>query len=75
MKVKVLRPFWYEGKVKAAGTEVDLPEALGREVVFVGKAERAAEKPPAKPEAKPEETKPPMTTKSAKSLLGGKHGD
>lgn len=68
MRVKVLRPFWYEGAIKSIGTEVDLPDALGREVVFGGKA--ALVKVYAA--SVPEPIKQPMTTKTAGVLAGKK---
>lgn len=77
MEVRVLRPFWYEGKVNAVGTKLDLPDQLAREVVFGGKAERVI--PPPAPKAQPA-VEPPaivkqtMTTKSAPALAG-KKGD
>lgn len=78
MEVKVLRPFWYEGAVKTVDTTLDLPDALAREVVFGGKAERVIPKP-APPKTQPEPEPPviqkqPMTSKSAPALAG-KKGD
>lgn len=72
MKVKVLRPFWFEGKVRSAGAEVELPEQLAREVIFGGKGERVIA-PPADP-TPVQPTKQPMTTKTA-GALAGKKGD
>jgi hypothetical protein len=77
MEVKVLRPFWYGGELRAVGTKVDLPEPLAREVVFGGKAERVKPAPALKAEtlpAAPAIQKQPMTTKSAPALAG-KKGD
>jgi hypothetical protein len=70
MQVKVLRPFWYQGEVKAVGTTVDLPDQLAREVVFGGKAERFV---PSATEA-PAPAKQPLSAKSAPALAG-KKGD
>ena len=77
MRVKVLRPLWFEGKARAVGDEIDYPDHLVSELIFGGKAERVT--PPAKPAkpAQPEQesapaAKQPMTTKSAAALTGKK---
>ena len=78
MRVKVLRPLWFEGKARAVGDEIDYPDHLVSELIFGGKAERVTPSAkPAKP-AQPEQeaatavTKQPMTTKSAPALTGKK---
>lgn len=73
MKVKVLRPFWFEGVVRSAGALVDLPDHLGREVVYGGKAERVLSPTAEAPKPAPE-IKQTMTTKTA-GALAGKKGD
>ena len=77
MKVRVLRPFWLNGEPRAIGAVVDVPDALGLEVVYGGKAERVKD-PPAEPAAEkqpaPQPKKQTLTTKSASALLG-KKGD
>jgi hypothetical protein len=73
MKVTVLRAFWYGGASHSIGAEVDLPDALAREVIYGGKASAVKEQP--KSAASPTPTPPiqakqPMTTKSASALAG-----
>jgi hypothetical protein len=64
MKVRVLRAFWFDAKVQKPGTVVDLPTVTGREVVYRGSAELAADEPPPAPA--------PMTTESVSDLIQGK---
>jgi hypothetical protein len=63
MKIEVARPFWYEGEIQPAGTELDVPDGLALELIALRKAVgvASAEKPkrgrPAKvaePAAEPE---------------------
>lgn len=39
MKIKVLRPFCWRGKVQAVGSVIDYPDADAREVISMKKAE------------------------------------
>ncbi len=43
MKVKVLRNFLIAGEVQKEGKVIDVPNALGQELIFANKAEKAAE--------------------------------
>jgi hypothetical protein len=64
MRVRVIRAFWYDAKVQKPGTVLDLPPVTGREVVYRGSAELAADEPPPAPA--------PMTTESVSDLVVGK---
>lgn len=43
MKIKVLRNFLIAGEVQKTGQVIDVPNALGQELIFANKAEKAAE--------------------------------
>jgi hypothetical protein len=47
MKIRVLRAFLVKGERKEPGSLIDATEEFGREMVALGKAERAGEEPPA----------------------------
>lgn len=55
MKIKVLRDFRIDGKVKKAGKLLEVPNALGIELIGANKAERVEDKPAKKDEEKPAE--------------------
>jgi hypothetical protein len=63
MKVHVVRAFCIGGARQEPGTSVDVPDQIGRELVFLGKAERLT---PAEPVAGS------MTTTSAAAIVKGK---
>jgi hypothetical protein len=52
LKIKVLRPFYWRGKVQAEGSVIDYPEMDAREVLSMKKAELVVE-----PAAKAKEAK------------------
>lgn len=56
MKVKVVRPFYFERKVQAAGQVIELPELFARECLAAKKVELVEDLPQAevKVEAKAE---------------------
>lgn len=56
MRVKAIRGFMYQGAAVRAGTEVDLPRAVGLEVISSHKAEPVERKVPA--EAQSVESEP-----------------
>lgn len=53
MKIEAVRPFWHAGQPVAPGARIDLPDALGIELIGLRKAIAAAE-----PEPQPETNKP-----------------
>lgn len=42
MKIKVLRNFLIEGKLKKEGKVIEVPNALGTELIFANKAEKVS---------------------------------
>lgn len=73
MKLKAIRAHFLDGRTVKVGETYEVADALGNSLVTWGKAERAPveqPKPPAAaPAAKPK--KAPMTTETAKPLIGG----
>ncbi len=58
--IKVVRPFWFGGKQRQAGTVFDVPAGAAAELVAMGKATKhdlQPTKPAPKPEPKPEPAK------------------
>ena len=64
MKIKVVRAFLHRGERQDPGKTIEVTDMLGRELVNLGKAERAADDKSA-PAPKT------MTTKSVPALTGG----
>lgn len=66
-QIKVVRPFWFGGKQRQAGTVFDVPAGAAAELVAMGKATKYDPPPKAqpKPEPKPEPVKiePPKESK------------
>jgi hypothetical protein len=63
MRVKVLRAFFIRGERQELGTEIEVDDAFGREMISVQKAE------PVSPIAAPVG---PMTTESASGIVAGR---
>lgn len=66
MRIIVLRSFWRQNERQAPGSELDVPDELGRELIQMGKAAAADPKPVAAEV---------MTTQSAGALVSGKPAD
>lgn len=64
MRCAVLKPFIFNGTEQKAGTEVELPEGLARDLINRQRARLLAPKPAAEPVA-------PLSTKSAAALVKG----
>jgi hypothetical protein len=74
LKVKVLRAFYYHGKVIPAKAEVELPSLLARELQAAKKAEivKAPEPAASRPEAKAETKTEARTDSKADGGKGGR---
>lgn len=63
MKVKVTRAFLVKGEAQAVGTEVDLPDQVARELLWIGKVEHVGQPQPPR--------RGPATTTTAGALVAG----
>jgi hypothetical protein len=64
IQVKVVRAFWYGGARKEPGTIVEVDDYVAREIIALGKAEKAGAPAPA--------VSAPLTTASVPDLIPGK---